>query len=623
MNRGISCWASILKKDIAFMLKKQRHANFYFLLATGLISLFAYTLLFSAISLIRGYSISAWQFPVAAVMMLVTQYFAAHELFHTGAKKVFLISSGTLIALILLCLVFANSIYDLSFDGQWYHQETVYRIKTGWNPYHRELPIPLIHNAPDQTAVWCSGPHQPPKQNPNGEQWVPSIKYLSINYFPKGAEIASAAIYALTNRIETGKAINPMLLLASFFLCLSVLYKLDRWDRGKNWLIAFIIGFNPVTIYQLSSYCVDGLMYSVLICMLAIFILIVRDENKYPVFLFGLLIMLAVNIKFTAIIYAGSFCLGFFCWLALKRKWLLVRKILIAGSISLAVGFVFIGFHPYMTNLIAHNNIFQSLSNTREEIYSITPTQIRDKNRFVKFLISQNARTSDQSANDSSLLQTLKMPFTFSKSELMEANNPETKVAGFGPFFSGALLVSLLLLFIMTLRHFKEDDFKTGLFSAGFLLLSIFLIPDPWWARFAPQSWLFPCIILFLSEWISFRGRLIKLVLYGSLLLNILWAFSGILFNILISAHVNYQIAQLKTLSQPIAVEYCEFRDFSGNRIRFYENNIPFIEKNVTGNHIYNVIHSNTRFETAEELPDLPESFFLKLNRKLKGSNAD
>jgi len=605
------------------MQKNQRFANIFFLLAIGLISLFAYTLLFCAIAFIRGFPISTWQLPAALVMMLVTQYYASHDLFKIKPKLVFLKTGGILVGLILLCLVFAGSIYDLSFDGQWYHQETVYQLKTGWNPYFKELPILQIHRVSDQSAVWCSGPHEPTAENPDSSRLIPNIKYLSINYFPKGAEITEAAIYALTNRIETGKAVNSMLLLASFFLYLSVLYKLNRWSTGKKWLLAGIITSNPVTIYQLTSYCVDGLMYSVLASLLAVFILLILEKNNYAVFLLGLLILISVNIKFTAILYAGIFCLGFISWLGLKKNRDLVKKILITGSITFTVGFVFIGFHPYMTNLIAHNHIFQSLPETQHEIYEVTPLQLRDKNRFAKFLISFNARTSDHSANDSSLIQTLKIPFTFSKSELMNANNPEIKVAGFGPFFSGAILVSLVVLGMLAADHAREDVFKTTLFIMCFLFLSIFLIPDPWWARFAPQYWLFPSMILFLSEYLPFRGRLIRPVLYVSLALNIIWALSGILFNILISAHVNYQIAQLKTLSQPIMVEYCEYRDFRSNRIRFYENHIPFIEKNVTGLHIYNVIHSNTRFETTEELPEVPETFLMKLNRKWNHSQAD
>jgi hypothetical protein len=605
------------------MQKKQRLANFYFLLGLGLISLFAYNLLFCTIAFIRGYSISIWQFPTAIFMMLVTQYYASRELFELKARSVFLKTSGILLAIILISIVFANAIYDLSYDGQWYHQETIIRLKQGWNPYLKELPVPKIPGIPRFEDAWCSGPHTTPIENPNGDQTVLYIKYVSVNYFAKGVEITEAAIYAITRHIETGKAINIITMLASLFLCLSVLYKMTLWNTKKIWLIALLFTLNPVTIYQLTSFCVDGLMFSILLSLLSVFVLIYLEKNKYAIFLFGLLIMICVNIKFTNIIYAGLFCLGFFCYLLLNRKWDLVKKILISGTISFAIGFVFIGFHPYITNLISYNNPFHGLEETQTVNLAIKPGYLKDKSRFTEFVISYNARTYDNAANSSSLKNILKIPYSINKTELINANNSEPKVAGFGPFYSGALLVSIILLARIAIRQYKEQVFKTTLFVLGFLFLSIFIIPDPWLARFVPQFWIFPVMMVFLSEFLPFRARFLKPVLYVSIALNIIWGFSGILFNLLISAHINYQIAQLKTLSEPISVEYCGYADMRGNGVRFEENNIPFIERYVRGKHIYNVIHSNTRFETSEEMPEVPKSFLMNLNEKLHGKNAD
>jgi hypothetical protein len=598
-----------------YMQKNQRLSNIYFLLALGLISLFAYILLFSAISFIRGYSISPWQFPAAAVMMLITQYYASHELFKTKPKPVFFRVSGILIALVLVCIVFANSFYDISYDGQWYHQETVYQLKTGWNPYHTELPVPKIPGIPDVKDVWCTGPHIAPKENQQADQPVTYIKYVSINYFSKGAEIAEASIYAMTNRIEAGKAINLMILLASLFMCLSALYTWNRWPGSKNWLIALLFTCNPVAIYQLTSFCVDGIVFSLLMSLLALFVLILLNNNKYTLFCFGLLILISTNIKFTLILYAAIFCLGFLCVLLLQRNRQLTKKFILAGAISFTVGFIFIGFHPFISNLISHDDMFYSMRETHSEIAGIMPPYLRNKNRFERFLITTGARSFDPGATETSASAMLKIPFTINKKELLNANNSELMNAGFGPFFSGALLISLLLGFI-TFKRVSGRIFRIAIVSTGFLLLSIFIVPVSWWARFVPQTWLVPCMILILSEFVLSKNRVIKILMYISLSINVLWAVSGIAINVFVSAHINYQIAQLKTVSRPIFVEYCGYRDFSSNRVRFYENNIPFVEKYVSGLHIYNVIHSNTRFETQDELPAVSPSFLMRMEEK-------
>jgi hypothetical protein len=605
------------------MQKNQCLANTFFLLALGLICLFAYTILFSAITLIRGYSITAWQLSVAAIMMLITEYYACHELFKINPKKVFLKCAIILTGIILLCIGFAYSIYDVSSDGQWYHQETVYRIKNGWNPYVKELPVPKKPGLWDPKLVWCSGPHIPPNGNPNGDQDVLNIKYLNINHFPKSVELTESAIYALTNRIETGKAINSMMMLASLFLCLSVFYKWNRWNLRKNWLLSLTLICNTISLSQLTSFCLDGLMYSVLLCLICIFILLLQEKNKYVFFLFGLLIMILVNIKYTAIVYTAIFSLAFAVYLAIRKNPGLLKKMIITGSLSFVVGFFFIGFHPYMTNLIKYDTVFEGLKETRDYNSETMPGFMKGKSRFTNFFISYGARSFGRAADSPTLKQILKIPFTIGKKEIKNANDPELSVAGFGPFFSGALIICLILLMFMVTKYRRELILRTVLFTLGFLLFSIFIIPDPWWARFVPQVWLIPCLVLFLSEYIDYRAPVLKFLLYVSLWLNILWAFSGILDNILITSHINYQMAQLKTQRDPIRVEYCGYIDNWSNSIRFHEFQIPYEEKYVTGAHIYNVIHSSTRFETAEELPALPQPFLVRVGRKLNAVNSN
>jgi hypothetical protein len=606
------------------MEAKQQKVNQYFLLGLGLVSLFAYTLLFCTIAFIRGYSISYWQFPAALAMMLVTQYFASRELFSIHPRQVFLKSSAILLALVFISIIISNAIYDVSFDGQWYHQETILRLKKGWNPYLKELPVPKMAGIPSIQDVYCSGPHVTPTENPGGDQPVLYIKYVSVNYFSKGAEIAQAAIYAMTRRIETGKALNVICLLASLFLCLAALYKLTSWHSKKIWLMSLLLTLNPVTIYQLTSYCLDGMMYSMMLCLFAVFVLIYLEKTRYTFFIFGLLVMIGLNIKFTDAVYTPMFCMGFFIFLLIKKEWLLVRKILLAGTISFLIGFVFIGFHPYITSLIKFNYPFHGLEDTRNVNQGLKPEYLQDKNRFVESFASYGARSYDSSIDGRSSLKTiLKVPFSLSKPELQGAANAELKMAGFGPFFGGAVCICLLLLVLISARNFKNRSFQIYAYITGFLLLTVFIMPDPWWARFVPQLWLFPILLIILLEYSSLKRNVLKFILYGSVVFNIIWALVSILLNILITAHVNYQIAQLKTLTSPISVEYCGYEDMRSNAVRFEEHDIPYVEKFVTGKHIYNVIHSSTRFETSEELPAVPKSFLMQLNDKLHGKNAE
>ena len=581
------------------IINHQRLSHRYFLIGLGLISLVAYTLFFCALSLIRGYPISYWQFPLAGVFMLITQFFAARYFFDKDALKPFLRSAVILLVLSSLSVFLANAIYDVSSEGQAYHQELTAHLKNGFNPYLKILP------APD-------------------EDTVPSLTYLGINHSAKGVEITEAAIYRLTGHIESGKAVNAMVLIASFCLCLSLLYKLNRFSTARTWGIAALASFNPISIAQLTSYCSDGVMASVFLCLFVLFCLIFLEHNKNYSYLLGFLIMISVNIKFLSLIYTAVFCAGFLLILIMRKNRALCKRVFYACLISSLLGVFFIGFHPYLTNLISTNQPFYGLTETRNEISNLRPSPIRATSRFATFFLSLTSYSDNQASDKSSVTGTIKFPFSINRQELLHANEPALKMAGFGPFFSGALLLSIALLGLIAYSSSKEIIFKTGLAALGIILLSVFIIPDSWWARFVPQLWLVPVTILFLSELLSLsRGRILNLLLYVVIGLNVVWAFTGIFYNILISAQIRYQLAQLKTISRPISVEYPAGRPFKSNHIRFDENNIHFIEKKAEGQYIYSVIHSSTRFGSAERLPDLPKPFLLRVNEKIRGGDRD
>ncbi|MBK8142070.1 MAG: hypothetical protein IPK57_14595, partial [Chitinophagaceae bacterium] len=124
-------------------------------------------------------------------------------------------------------ILIAGFFYDTSADGLVYHQETIYQLKTGWNPVNKILPDSV------NQAIW-------------------------INHYAKGAEIPQASIYSMTNRIETGKATNIILLAGSFFLTASALSVFGRLTMRKVLLLSGLLVLNPVTINQLFTYYVDG-----------------------------------------------------------------------------------------------------------------------------------------------------------------------------------------------------------------------------------------------------------------------------------------------------------------------------------------------------------------------------
>lgn len=570
----------------------------YFLLAFGLINLIGFTLLLCAFGLLVGLTISQWQFPIAFVLALIVNYYAAG--FFRGEKvKSFIKSSAAILALVIGSILFAGYFYDVSFDGQWYHEQTVYELGKGYNPVYQELPVP-----PNEQQI-AEKPGAP----------AINLKYLNINSFSKGTELTAAAIYRVSDRIETGKAVNIILLIASFFLCLALLYKVDKVSILAKWLLAIILAFNPIVVNELLSFCVDGLAGSLLLCLLVTFCLLLQSHNRYNLFLLAILIIITVNVKITSLVFAGMFCVGFLVVLLLFKNTVPLKKVIVTGIIATVTGILFCGFNPYVTNAIRKQNVFYGLSETRDELARIQAPIMANRNRVESLFISLAAHEDHDEMKINSLSQMLKVPFTFNKSDIVAGTFSEIWFSGFGPFFSGALCVAIIIFIIGLARFRKTIAFKLAGVASLIILLTVLIVPDCWWARFVPQLWLLPAIILVMADFISFRGKkIMKFILYLSLMLNVAWSLLIIVFTFVNSNRIDYQLQQVKALNQPVYLRYDNFRNFNTNLVRFNEAGIPVSQKDIGGHNVYEISYSTTKIETLKPLPQVPKPLTYKIS---------
>jgi len=598
-----------------------RHSNKYFLIAFGLLNILSFTLFLCGLSFLLGLTVSKWQLPLGFILALIANYYAAGFFMPEKRSSSFLKSGVAIVVLIVSLVLFSGCFYDVSYDGQWYHQETVYNLKQGYNPAYQTIAVPPDEAVSNVAAGWCTGVDKP---IPNaGKPAKPAVngKYLNINHFGKATEILNAAFYQLTNRIETAKAVNSILLVASFFLCLSLLFRINQIGVRKKWLLAGLLSFNPVTVLQLLTFCVDGNLGSLLLCLLVTACLLFFDTNRYYLLLLASLITVTINIKFTGLVFTGIYCAGFILFLFVYKKKDTLKKVLTVGIISLVIGIFCCGFNPYVTNTVQKHNIFYGLDETNAAINGLTPPLFKGLNRFERLFLSLTAHQGWHSADAGRIRNIIKVPFTFNKEDIRETGDAQQELSTFGPFFSGTLLFVIILFAASVIYLRKTEIFKLSMSVFLIILFTVLIIPASWWGRFVPQFWLLPIIILFIGEFIAARSvRFIRGIIYLSLGLNVVWALLSIIFYLFVTVHVNYQMAQIKALNKPINVEYCPFDNYKCNRLRFYEAGIPFHEKNVSGMYIYNIIGSNTRFDTPAPLPELPKSFLLKLAEKINGA---
>jgi len=104
-----------------------------FLIAFLLIGTLAMVLAITSLSFIIDIGISSWQFPVSFILTVVLYFYITEDYYKK--RNIFLKSVLLSLATITVSILIALFFYDLSFDGQTYHMETISLLKNGWNPF--------------------------------------------------------------------------------------------------------------------------------------------------------------------------------------------------------------------------------------------------------------------------------------------------------------------------------------------------------------------------------------------------------------------------------------------------------------------------------------------------------
>jgi hypothetical protein len=391
-----------------------------------------------------------------------------------------------------------------------------------------------------------------------------------IDHYAKAGETIAAALYAVTGQIELSKVFNFLLILASFFLSFAALAACLPKKRGLAAIFALLLACNPVSIYQSLSFYVDGQLGSLLICLVALSVLIYLRHNLYLIIAFSFCMMLTINNKFTAIAYVGIMCIGLVATLYITQKYGLLKKMLVAMTASTIIGVVILGFNPYVTNTIKYQNPFYPLAgeDSKDVVAAFTPTSFMTMNRFEEAAVSYFSASEGNSTKRDAT--TLKPPFTFSMEELQYYGIPDTAIGGFGPLFSGVLVLSLIILLMAFLFNIPRTMVVLGLLVI--LFASVFINYAAWWARYVPHLWLLPFIIALLG--FSFEERRV--------IRGISWLMVAVLFiNVSMVSYSYFQLqseanrtlkTQLQTLKdspQPVSA-YFSYAFSNKNRLQEY-----------------------------------------------------
>jgi hypothetical protein len=517
-----------------------------------LIITIAITLLIVTLGFFAGVTVSKWQFPAG--------FLISAGLYHRVAKPYYS-HFRSYSAVILICLgliissvIIATKFYDVSYDGQSYHMEEIYQLKNGWNPAKGEL-ADSVNMA------------------------------LYIDHYSKGVEIPQSTLYSLTEHIESGKATNLILLIASFCLTLALLLHGNKLSGSRCILISLFTALNPVAVNQLLTTYVDGQLAIMLLCFVVVAIRAISAGTNFSFLLLASIVIITANIKFTGLVYIVLFSFAFLTWLAVVNyQKLFFRKAFLVTLFSGLVAVLIVGYSTYVENTIVHNHPFYPLmgENKVDIMQHNLPPGFEDYSAATKFFLSLFSHSENAMVGNNHQVQ-LKIPFTFNKDDVINSYAIDTRIAGFGAMFSGLIMLSVILILVLLIKYYDRWKYrKNWLYLMGLIIISIVVMPESWWARYVPQFWYLPILVLLMSElYMDHQLNIFKLLMYLCLVINVSFTLLSFRYNFMMSRLINAQLKEIKDSNQRIFVQ---FNSAESNRIRFQENGISYVEKYIEKN---------------------------------------
>lgn len=474
------------------------------------------------------------------------------------ASKTALISIIGFFIFLLFWAFVTSPIYSPGDDEYAYHLTAIWDLAEGWNPF-----------AAPHNNIW-------------------------IDSYPNGYWALQSYIVATTGLILSGQS-----LLAGLMLTVTVLsfgYFLEHctgqfssFKRLVPLFLACLVIGNPIVVTQVMTHYTDAPLY-LLGCGLVFFLMLdAFGPNKLARWGVISCIILLINTKTANLYYVPLIVIGGFLadlvangsmrdCLPRAFRWIISRGLIYAFVYFFAI--IVIGYKPYVTNLQDHLALLYP-SVTDIMSYNI-PNNVNGVSAPVGFfygIFAETGRTLWPYPFDSQI--NLKFPGTFSIDEF-KILRFDTRRGGFGPFFSLALLSSIIAYAVCRIASLSSETYKLArkgdsLATLALVLLLIsMLFPESWWARYVPFTWLSAVLFTVASFFLAGRGKFMVFtrVLQGlallSFLLCIVAGAGGALKQILRVQMVTNAVEAVKDL--PVIELYIEediriTRDFQSQQI--------------------------------------------------------
>ena len=152
------------------------------------------------------------------------------------------------------------------------------------------------------------------------------------------------------------------------------------------------------------------------------------------------------------------------------------------------------------------------------------PDYFKEKNSVEKFMIATFSKM-DNITESSGKKAEYKLPFSIYDSEFKLLSACDTRISGNGIFFSGILIIAVILFSLTVFRIYHQNGhlFWLTIIPIVITVIMIFCLSESWWARYFPQIYfLIFAVLLYLNE---INDRKVHIVLYLFIILILINSF--------------------------------------------------------------------------------------------------
>jgi hypothetical protein len=322
---------------------------------------------------------------------------------------------------------------------------------------------------------------------------------LWVLHYAKGPWYLALALFATTGNIEIAKAASAMAPAVTLLVVLAAALDLGL-SRRSAILIALVTALNPVTTCGIVGHQVDGMLVSFMAAAVAAGIVYLGRPRWQPALVLVLSAALCVNTKFTGLVYVCFFVLAGGIYSLWRRRDVFVRYAILVG-VAVLVGTVVLGYNPYITNMVYRGNPFYPVQGSAEhpslaqqgrdpiERYE-TPHNMMGRSRVLRLAYGVFGKpgTAPYVTKDAQLM----WPFAANWQDFSLYYFHDVRIGGFGPLFSGVLLLALALTVVGCAR--RALPCSVLLLLGGAILASLLVSTHTWWARYGPHLWWLPVV---------------------------------------------------------------------------------------------------------------------------------